>query len=47
MEQLRIGKGQCVCPVAGCGVQLTKKDLKENKELARQIRRNQDYGARD
>lgn len=38
MELIRHGRGQIKCPVAGCGANVTEKQLKEDKVMARKIR---------
>ena len=38
VELIRHGRGQIKCPVAGCGANVTEKQLKEDKVMARKIR---------
>ena len=37
-ELLRLGRGICRCPVAGCQASVTKNDLREDKAMARKVR---------
>ena len=38
MEMLRRGQGRIPCPVAGCGADVTKIQLSEDKVMARKVR---------